>query len=105
MNDTDKLLRELIKEIRISRNVQLMSDLVVALQKHMEILFNQLPTKERMDSFYLNPIELYAYCINNGYIEDDGDGFFTDSPKFAKEHFDISNYPEIMKLSENEEKK
>ncbi len=61
-----------------------------------------------MDSLYLNPIELFAYCINNGFIKDDwAEGFFLPIFRDRENHiikkYDNGEYPEIEKLLKNME--
>lgn len=105
MNDrTD----ELIREIRISRNVKLMSDTLLALQRHVILVIdlefkknspNFEGMKDSIDSLFLNPLELYAFCINNRYIDDDG--FFKDAYKSMTMHQPLDNYPSLKEYMKN----
>lgn len=107
--------KKAIEEQKKSRMVSFVADIVGLLQTHtvkkmeqkkIEKESDQEYMDESIDSLYLNPLELFAYCINNNYIEDDlTEGYFLPIFKDDKNHlikkYCNGEYPEIEKLLEN----
>lgn len=107
--------KKAIEEQRKSRMVSFFANVVGLLQTHtvkkmeqkkIEKESDQVYMDESIDSLYLNPLELFAYCINNNYIEDDwAEGYFLpifkDEKNYLIKKYCKGEYPEIEKLLEN----